>query len=166
MFKSNFIINRDANANPIEYWHVLQTIQEGGSRAGSPQEGVATYSYSQQACIVNRIHKLDCLGVDVCNSIFSGGCEVVCPLLFSIHQLCPGCNLHIKLFLFIHWELPDPPEPTAAQQHLNIWTATTPECSGQAWYTVMTLLINVVIVIDGHKIRMLAKVMTRDTVPH
>ncbi|KAI4884404.1 hypothetical protein NFI96_011243 [Prochilodus magdalenae] len=26
------------------------TIQEGGSRAGSPQEGVATYSYSQQAC--------------------------------------------------------------------------------------------------------------------
>lgn len=100
-----------------------------------------------------------------CVTIFSGGCEVVCPLLFSIHQLCPGCNLHIKLILFIHWELPDPPKPTAAQQHLNIWTATTPECSGQAWYTVMTLLINVMIVMNSHKIQMLAK-MTRDTVPH
>uniref|UniRef100_W5K557 ubiquitinyl hydrolase 1 n=1 Tax=Astyanax mexicanus TaxID=7994 RepID=W5K557_ASTMX len=31
------------------------TIQEGGSRAGSPQEGVATYSYSQQVVVKSAV---------------------------------------------------------------------------------------------------------------
>ncbi|KAF4098258.1 putative bifunctional UDP-N-acetylglucosamine transferase and deubiquitinase ALG13 isoform X4 [Onychostoma macrolepis] len=31
------------------------TIQEGGSRAGSPQEGVATYSYSQQVVVKSSV---------------------------------------------------------------------------------------------------------------
>uniref|UniRef100_A0A3B3T5Z2 UDP-N-acetylglucosamine transferase subunit ALG13 n=1 Tax=Paramormyrops kingsleyae TaxID=1676925 RepID=A0A3B3T5Z2_9TELE len=34
---------------------ILQTIQEGGSRAGSPQEGVATYSYSQQVVVKSAV---------------------------------------------------------------------------------------------------------------
>lgn len=71
---------------------------------------------------------------DASHSILSGGPEVIGHLFLSANQLGPSCDLHLKLLPFFYRELPDPTEPPAVGRHPNSWTATTPECHGQAWY--------------------------------
>lgn len=135
----------------------LQTIQEGGSRAGSPQEGVATYSYSQQVLLHHNA--TDCTGpfksssllvyLSAICSLFAfslswclvfwcdvhlsigdlGSGEISSNFFLSASELCPSCYFYIQLLS--KCEFSELSKSPAGFKH-DPRAATTPTHTGQA----------------------------------